>query len=121
MSDEGNFLKPMVIDSGDCLNECPYCRGNNLHQAHVSIFNHDGYEQRWNDVLEKYETVPKTRVTHVMADNTITTAKVPPEHTNNPSPEREGLLLEFWCETCEEKPMLAIFQHKGCTYIGWNK
>lgn len=121
MSDEGCFLKPMVIEDGDCLHECPMCRGNNLHHAHVSIFNHDGYASEWNEILEKYETKPKTRVTHVMEDNTITTARLTPEHTNNPSNDRNGMRIEFWCETCEGKPTLAILQHKGMTYIGWTK
>jgi len=121
MSDEGSFLKPLKITSGDWLDECPICKGNNLHQAHVSIYNHDGYDQKWNEVLEKFETVLKTRVTHVMADNAITTARLDSNAVDNPSSDREGLTVEFWCETCEGKPTLAILQHKGTTFIGWKE
>ena len=117
--EEGTFLKPLKISNGDWLDECPHCRGNNLHQANVSIFNPDGYDAEWNSIIEKTEQKARTRVTHVMEDNTITTARVPPSATNNPSRDRNGMLIEFWCETCEEKPTMAILQHKGITFIGW--
>jgi hypothetical protein len=119
MKIKGNFLTPVTIDDGDCLDVCPHCNGNNLHQSHVSIFNPDGYALEWDEKKQEYATKPRTRVTHVMEDNTITTARVDPEATNNPSAERNGMFIEFWCETCEEKPTLAIFQHKGMTYLGW--
>lgn len=112
-------LRPIVINDGDWLNECPDCGGNNLHQSHVSIFNTDGMFPEWDDSRGEYVNKVKTRVTHVMADNTISSARVPPEHTNNPSRDRNGMLIEFWCEGCDNKPTLAIFQHKGTTFIGW--
>lgn len=119
--EDGTFLKPLVIHSGDWLDECPYCKGNNLHQHDVSIFNHDGYDAEWDATTQTSNQSSRTRVTHVMHDNTITSTRVPPSATNNPSRDREGLLIEFWCETCEEKPVLAIFQHKGTTFIGWKE
>jgi hypothetical protein len=112
-------LRPIVIEHDDWLNECPDCGGNNLHQADVTIFNHDGYDAEWDEKTRNTRDAPRTRVTHVMADNTITTARVHPDATNNPSQERQGLIVHFWCETCESKPKLAIFQHKGITFIGW--
>lgn len=118
---EGTFLTPLKISDGDWLNECPYCGGNNLHQQHVSIFNPDGYVSEWDINTQTNKQSPRTRVTHVMGDNTITSARVPPNATNNPSSEREGMFIEFWCETCEDKPTMAIFQHKGTTFIGWKK
>lgn len=116
----GTFLTPLELDA-DWLNICPYCQGNNLHQADVSIFNGDGYDLEWDEEESKSKSSPRTRVTHVMADNTITTARVPPEATNNPSRDRNGLLLSFSCESCDETPVMAIFQHKGTTFIGWKK
>ena len=112
-------LRPIVIDNDDWLNECPDCGGNNLHQGSVTIFNHDGSDIEWDEKTGDYKHAMRTRVTHVMADNTITTARVPPEATNNLSLDRNGLLIEFWCEGCENKPKLAIYQHKGTTLIGW--
>lgn len=101
-------LTPLKIDDGDWLYECPYCGGNNLHQSDVTVFSRD-------------EDAQKVRVTHVMEDGTITSASVPSEQANNPSSRRHGMQLYFWCESCEEKPVMAIFQHKGVTFIGWQK
>ena len=37
----------------------------------------------------------------------------------NPSPRRQGLVVEFECEICGCDNELAIYQHKGNTFIGW--
>jgi hypothetical protein len=107
MSD-GTFLIPLKISSGDWLDECPYCGHNNLHQSDVTVFN-------------RYGDAEKVRVTHVMDNGTITSANVPNEQTNNPSSQRDGMQVHFWCEGCDKKPILAILQHKGITFIGWQK
>jgi hypothetical protein len=115
---DGDFLKPLELDR-DWLNICPYCRGNNLHQGDVSIYHSDNSAYEYVEG-GKHRYVPRTRVTHVLADNTITSASVPPDATNGPGRDGLGLRVEFWCETCEEKPRLAMFQHKGITFIGWD-
>lgn len=39
---------------------------------------------------------------------------------DNPSPRRGGMLIYFFCEICGHQDMpLAIFQHKGETFWGW--
>lgn len=103
----GTFVEPLVMHD-DWLDECPYCKGNNLHQADVSVFS-------------RAEDAENVRVTHIMDNGTFTSAVVPNNQTNNPSARRHGMLVHFWCETCEEKPVMAIFQHKGTTFIGWHK
>lgn len=112
---EGTFLTPLKIENGDWLNECPHCGGNNLHQTDVSVLIPDGFRIEWDEKTQGYEKVAVTRVTHVMADGTITTAKVNPKHLAY----EDGLRLEFWCETCDVKPVLAILHHEGTTFIGW--
>lgn len=119
---DGTFLKPLQISQGDWLDECPYCKGNNLHQGTISVYNPDAPRIEWNmdpGATQKYTLM--TRVTHVFDNGTVTTARVERSATNNPSQEREGLLVEFYCETCDNKPTLAIFQHKGTTFIGWTQ
>ena len=114
------FLEPLKLDE-DALDECPYCGGNNLHQEDYSIFNPDNNAHTWDVKTGAYKSEPRTRVTHIMG-STITTACVDPEATNDPSSQGRGaLLVEFSCETCENKPTLAMFQHKGTTFIGWKK
>ena len=114
------YLESLKLD-GDALNECPYCGGNNLHQEDYSIFNPDNSVYTWDANTHKTKSEPRTRVTHVMG-STITTASVDPKATNDPSSQGHGaLLVEFSCEGCENKPTLAMFQHKGTTFLGWKK
>jgi len=37
----------------------------------------------------------------------------------NPSRRRNGLTIFFSCENCSAKNQLAVFQHKGTTYLDW--
>ncbi len=51
------------------------------------------------------------------------------EETWNPSSRRHGVVIAFWCETCEgqatpegthrEDLWLTFAQHKGMTHVGW--
>ena len=111
-------LTPIVLEDGDWLNECPHCKGNNLHQSDVSIYNPTHPRIEYHSQT-KNEHIAQTQVTHVLANGTVTTTTVDANATSNPSQEREGMTIDFWCETCENKPTLAIFQHKGITFIGW--
>jgi hypothetical protein len=77
---------------------CPCCGGNNLHHAGVAVFE------------RQHEDGPlQTALIHNMAQPL-------PE---NPSARRDGLVIEFWCESSCGRMRLAISQHKGCTYFNW--
>lgn len=100
-------LNPAVVDSSHYghLN-CPCGGGGNLHHGNVTVF------KRGED----------GDITTVIAQNgdTAQTSKFPSADTCNPSPRRSGMLIEFECEQCPEKNMrLAIFQHKGDTFVEW--
>lgn len=84
---------------------CPKCRGNYLHQGKVVVFN-----------PEKEDAKEGVKV--VVAGLTVA---VGPELEGNPSPRRQGLLIEFECEECEEDFVMAIAQHKGNTIMRWPK
>lgn len=113
-----SFLTPLKLNDDDWLDTCPCCGGNNLHQTDVSIFNPDAARTDWYVGGVKHTSM--TRVTHVTADGMVTTARVDAEQNSNPSPSgSNGMYVEFYCEACEGKPTLAIFQHKGTTFIGW--
>lgn len=99
-------LKPLKLNNDDWLSECPYCEGNNLHQTDVTVY-------------QRAEDASNVRVTHIMDTGTLTSATVANHDSNNPSERRSGMQVHFWCETCEHKPIMAIFQHKGTTFIGW--
>lgn len=39
----------------------------------------------------------------------------------NPSLRRSGIRLHFWCEGCGEKFALTFAQHKGETFVNWER
>jgi hypothetical protein len=100
-------LNPAITDPssyGQLVCSCG--NGGNLHQGNVTIFmrREDG------------------DTTTVIAQNgtTAQTCDFPSDDTCNPSPRRSGMLIEFECEQCPEKNLqLAIFQHKGDTFLEW--
>lgn len=98
---------------------CPKCDGRNLHQINTAIY-------------ERKEDEPYTTVIS-QNGHEVTAIKFPSEETHNPSSRRQGLTIEFTCENCHEanwdgekaipsnrEPFhLAIYQHKGVTYMEW--
>lgn len=93
---------------------CPNCGSTYLHQTDVAVFlRHEDEDQ------VKVVTVTDSAHEAVIANNI----------SLNPSPRRYGLRISFWCEECDggatddepsnRVPDLAIYQHKGETYIEW--
>lgn len=96
---------------------CPYCGGDNLHQADLQVFS------RGEDSVSQY-----VAVRNMATDNPeIITQKDTSGQDENPSGMRQGILLSFECESNfsvegtshPHNPLLAIYQHKGCTYMDW--
>jgi hypothetical protein len=88
--------------------ECPVCGGNNLHHANVSVF-------------DRVEDEVKTTVTTVAESGEVTVRTEDSAESLNPSRRRHGLLITFWCESNCEVPSLAVYQHKGSTYMEWGE
>jgi uncharacterized cysteine cluster protein YcgN (CxxCxxCC family) len=99
---------------------CPECGECYLHQGNTTIF-------------QRNEDEGFTRVIAQDGD-TATVTNFPSGDTHNPSRRRHGLIIEFLCEHCNysydsasdevspertEPFRLAIYQHKGCTYVEW--
>jgi hypothetical protein len=98
---------------------CPYCSETYLHQGGVAIF-------------EREEDADQVKVVTV-SGGAVHEATIANNVSLNPSPRRYGLRISFWCEHCsgagtdEERehgagnkiPDLAIYQHKGETFIEW--
>jgi len=101
---KGNKMKNILDDN---ILICPECKGINLHQDTVSVYN--CYED-------------KDEGTHVDIDwDNISIDK---SMIGNPSPRRHGLSIHFSCETCEQDHpghILNIYQHKGSTVVEWEK
>lgn len=91
-----NFMTP------DKTLKCPHCGSDYLHQETVAVFNRP----------EEDSTVGLAM--------TITGQTVQPASMQeNPSPRRNGLSIDFSCETCSTDSTLNIWQHKGQTMVNW--
>lgn len=83
---------------------CPNCNDPALHQGAAHTF--------WR-TMEDFETG-----LHTVAGQDGTT--VDGDLTGNPSMRRDGTYLDMECEHCGPIFLkLAIFQHKGTTYLTW--
>lgn len=80
------------------------CGNANLHQEQVKVYWREGEDSNLGRCVSS--TKQKTEQF---------------EHqSGNPSPRRDGLLIRFSCEHCFAEPELAIYQHKGATYMKWH-
>ena len=85
---------------------CPRCGECFLHHEDASIFvrEEDDY---WTTVIT--QNGPN-----------VTSTPFPNSETCNPSARRQGMIIRFSCEHCENVPLqLALYQHKGVTYMEW--
>lgn len=108
-------LNPAVVDSGNYGElRCPCGSGGNIHQENVTIF----------------QPGEGAGITTVIAQDgcNVQATNFPYQDTCNPSPDRQGMLIEFTCEQCSyyhelteivKVFRLAIFQHKGNTFMEW--
>lgn len=83
---------------------CPGCGNGFLHQQHVEVF-------------DRHEDADVGM--HATVEMGVTTVDV--DQTENPSPRRDGIRIGFSCESCETTPSLVIIQHKGNTFVAWEK
>src|SRR3954464_2499290 len=101
----------MIASPGDPL-RCPRCSAAYLHHGAVEV-----YTRPTEDA--------QTRAM-IIQDGIIK----PGTPELNPSPRRHGLVITFWCENCHidegrldeaRRPefRLAIYQHKGQTFLEW--
>jgi hypothetical protein len=84
--------------------KCASCGEDNLHHDAVDVY------------FRKYEDGVEGGLTVRCAED-ATLKVISPD--GNPSERRNGLVVSFWCEHCDDKSQLAITQHKGTTYYEW--
>lgn len=88
---------------------CPNCRGNNLHQRRITVWD------REEDAKQVRYTTVSDAVSTMMAENHL---------SSNPSDRRQGMSIVFECETCAEEHdehELCFAQHKGFTLVFWRQ
>lgn len=79
---------------------CPYCGFEYVHHGDVFIFRRD-HEDGPTAMLTTEDKSPTWRYDHGYV---------------NPSPRRDGLYIQFWCESGHHWT-LEIYQHKGATFL----
>ena len=84
---------------------CPHCGHDNLHQETIEVFSRS----------EDEEVALVTRAGGRASSAALETGQ------NNPPVRRQGMLISFECEHGCPSPVLAIYQHKGTTYVDWDK
>ena len=95
--------------------KCPVCQGTYLHQVKYHIFS------RADDAPTGTRVDVNEHVDVTFVNNT--------SMQNCPSPRRDGLVIQFYCEDCDadaeqagaasSSKSLAIYQHKGGTFLEW--
>ncbi len=97
------MIKPTTVTTDLVLN-CPQCGGECLHHENVQVYRRSSEDDD--------EGLHVAMHRHVQ----LTTSMA-----GNPSPRRDGMRVMFSCENCPARPSLVIYQHKGSTYVGWEK
>lgn len=98
-------IKTMASGADRSVLHCPNCDGEHLSHGQVRIF-----DRREDDV--------QVLLTKVNGNRSVVET-LPNDTSDNPSARRDGLVIDFNCETCGGTAALLIAQHKGQTEIGW--
>jgi hypothetical protein len=100
------FTNGSVIDPCNSDNvKCPVCGMGSMHQHDVKVY----YRHREDGPTNRIAVVATTVAFNVVEDE------------ENPSLRRDGLAIKMECEGCRSELELAVWQHKGGTYLGWSK
>ena len=83
---------------------CPHCESPFMHQGRVRV-----WQRREDATAGTYAEVNGK-------DSELSHGNLP---VGNPSRRRQGLTIDLECEGCGRYAMLAVTQHKGNTFIGW--
>lgn len=87
---------------------CPHCGGDYLHHSSVWTYFRFNEDSQAGICVSADSYSGETFLVEDMDDV-------------NPSRRRDGMVVKFWCENCDNKPEYAIVQHKGQTFMGWLK
>jgi len=106
---------PIIHDEYGCKGlDCPACGGNYLHHHGISYYNRSEDDER-GDLVSLKKIITDDKWSFDVSHQTNVLMK------NCPSPRRDGMEILFNCEQCPAISSLAIYQHKGQTYIEWHQ
>lgn len=82
---------------------CPSCGGTELHHELV-------------DVWVRNEDEPVALCMGVTTGSGAVHPSLEPAESC-PSERRDAVSVHFWCESCDDKSVLHVVQHKGSTFL----
>jgi rubredoxin len=94
--------------------DCPNCGGNYLHHQGIMYYNRPDDCSHGDFVLLHKTNDGGQNGFHC-------SHKLNQSMAHCPSPRRDGMEIFFTCEQCPAKLSLAVYQHKGQTFIEWNE
>jgi DNA-directed RNA polymerase subunit M/transcription elongation factor TFIIS len=92
-------------DGDEHVLACPSCGNSYLHHGCIVVY-------------RRSEDAPRVLCT-VINDGIAKLEWLENNRSDNPSPRRDGLTIEFSCENCGRENELTIAQHKGETLVRW--
>ena len=84
---------------------CPACGGEEIHQTSVDI------QWRKEDASTGLHISSNSNQEHYVSN----------EIDESLGYRRDAFVVTFWCEHCDTKSQLVIYQRKGATQMEWNK
>ena len=96
---------------------CPRCGGGNLHHTDVVIY--DRHEDGKTGLRVGVTVTDAYSKACLLHRERVFPVTVTSDVSGNPSPRRCGIRVVFSCETCDARPMMVIYQHKGSTGMEW--
>ena len=94
--------------------DCPACGGNYLHHEGIQYYYRGEDDETGDYVTLRKVLIAKTQKIGFRSEHIASFPMV-----DCPSPRRDGMKILFTCECCSAASFLAIYQHKGQTFIEW--
>lgn len=94
---------------------CPHCSGEFMHHVGVDIY--ERHEDRDSGThVAVYGVDTNDRDSHLNKASVVVDTSM----DGNPSPRRQGLTIQLWCEGCQSQLELSVAQHKGQTLVNFD-
>lgn len=99
--------------------QCPCCGGGNLHHDRTTAFVRSKEDGGGISVAVDPGKGDIFSSDSGAADINVRSLSATEINKQNPSNRRDGIRVNFWCETCSGDMALILAQHKGNTVLAW--
>lgn len=102
----------LIKDGEKSILHCPHCHSEFIHQQEVHVFNR--IDEDLANTRSSMKNCSGEPLEEILPDK-----PEPLPTPKNPSKRRQGLSIDFCCESCHKLSRLLIAQHKGQTFLNW--